>query len=386
MSRPQDNSSRPAPRDTAAPAAAGDRLAAKQEALAAVVRTMSGRVQLDVLPVFEEVLARCCQALGASMACLHLLGEAEEGLTLVHERGLGGVWSRHWARLRPDGASPPALAFSRREGVELSGARAPAGLGAAAAAPITGAELSLGALTLLWTSPQGLAPDPHRLNFLATMGHLLGLAIEHAGLVAELVDRVGELGRLKEAEERRAAELDRLNRELTAANRRLEELSITDGLTGLFNRRHFLNRLQEEILRSRRQGHPLCLVMSDLDHFKRVNDTLGHQAGDEALKRFAAWLKTGVRRVDLVGRYGGEEFAVLLVDCGLNRGVKVADKLRRRVAERSAAPPFDALGGFTASMGVAQLDEQAGHRELIQAADQALYRAKAAGRNRVEPG
>jgi diguanylate cyclase (GGDEF)-like protein len=361
MSQASDNSAKPAP---ASPAAGAEGLTAKQAALAAVIRAMSGRVQLDVLPVFEEVLAQCCSALVAPMACLHLLGEEGEGLALVHHRGLDGVWQRKWSRLQPEGASPPAQAFSAARGLELAGARAPAGLGAAVAAPIKGAELCLGSLTLGWTSPQGLARDPHRLEFLETMGHLLGLAIEHAGLVAELVDRVGELGQL---------------------NQRLEELSITDELTGLFNRRHFLNRLQEEILRSQRQGHPLCLVMSDLDHFKQVNDTLGHQAGDEALKRYAAWLKTGVRRVDLVGRYGGEEFVVLLVDCGLNRGVMVAEKLRRLVAERSASPPFDALGGFTVSMGVAQLGEQGGHRELIQAADRALYRAKAAGRNRVEP-
>jgi diguanylate cyclase (GGDEF)-like protein len=231
-----------------------------------------------------------------------------------------------------------------------------------------------------------LEPDEERLPFLETVGHLLGLAIEHAGLVSELVDRVNELRQLKEQEEHRSQELAELNQRLQQANVKLEELSITDELTGLFNRRHFIQRLDEEINRSRRQKHPISLIMADLDHFKRVNDTLGHQVGDEALKNFAAWVKGGVRRMDLVGRYGGEEFVVLLVDCGPKRAVKVADKLRREVAGRSQIAPFDQLGGFTVSMGVSTLTGDDSAQELIHRADQALYTAKENGRNQVVAG
>jgi diguanylate cyclase (GGDEF)-like protein len=359
------------------------RLQDKQAALQAIVQVMASSVQLDVLPVFEEALLRATAALKAPMAALHLLGGDEDKLTLVHQEGLDQIRSRAWANLKLNGGSPPALVHLEGKSLELSGDKAPKGLGAVVAAPVRGADIGLGVLSLLWVEESDLQPDGERLLFLETVGHLLGLAIEHAGLVAELVDRVNELRQLKDKEEHRSQELAELNERLKQANLKLEELSITDELTGLFNRRHFTQRLEEEIVRSRRQKHPISLIMADLDHFKRVNDTLGHQVGDEALKNFAGWLKNGVRRMDLVGRYGGEEFVVLLVDCGPNRAFKVADKLRREVARRSQIPPFDPLGGFTVSMGVSSLDGSDTARELIHRADQALYSAKEKGRNQV---
>lgn len=359
------------------------RLQDKQAALQAIVRVMAGSVQLDVLPVFEEALAQINAALQAPMAALHLLGGDEGTLTLVHHEGLDPVWSRAWAHLTIDGGAPPALVHLGGQGLELSGSQAPEGLGAVVSAPVRGADIGLGVISLLWVDESGLEPDDERLPFLETVGHLLGLAIEHAGLVAELVDRVNELRQLKEQEEQRSQELAELNQRLQQVNVKLEELSITDELTGLFNRRHFIQRLDEEIIRSRRQKHPVSLIMADLDHFKRINDTLGHQVGDEALKNFSAWIKKGVRRMDLVGRYGGEEFVVLLVDCGPNRALKVADKLRREVAKHSQAAPFDELGGFTVSMGVSTLTGADSAQELILRADKALYAAKESGRNQV---
>ncbi len=154
-------------------------------------------------------------------------------------------------------------------------------------------------------------------------------------------------------------------------------------MTGVFNHRKLHQLLGEELVRSRRLGHPVCLLMSDLDHFKRVNDHLGHQHGDEALKLFARELREGVREVDAVGRYGGEEFMVILVDCALSDGVAVADKLRARVQAASRVAPFDRLGGFTVSVGVAQFREGMAPEQLIAAADQALYEAKRRGRNQV---
>jgi len=360
------------------------RLQDKQAALQSIVRVMAGSVQLDVLPVFEETLAQVTAALRAPMAALHLLGGEDDQLTLVQHQGLDPAISRAWVRLSFDGDTPPARAHRTGQSQEWAGREALPGLGAVVTAPVRGADIGLGALSVIWSGDSvRLEPDEERLPFLETVGHLLGLAIEHAGLVAELVDWVNELRQLKEQEERRSWELAELNQRLQRANVRLEELSITDELTGLFNRRHFIQRLDEEIVRSRRQKHPVSLIMADLDHFKRINDTMGHQVGDEALQYFAAWLKSGVRRMDLVGRYGGEEFVVLLVDCGPNRALKVADKLRREVARRSQVPPFDRLGGFTVSMGVSTLGEEDGAQDLIGRADQALYKAKEGGRNQV---
>ena len=123
--------------------------------------------------------------------------------------------------------------------------------------------------------------------------------------------------------------------------------------------------------------------MADIDHFKRLNDMLGHQAGDEALRRFARWLREGVRRVDVVGRYGGEEFLAALVDCALDDAIKVAEKIRARVERESRSGPFEEIGGFTVSMGVAELAPGQEAKDLVAAADRALYQAKAQGRNRV---
>lgn len=359
------------------------RLQDKQAALQAIVRVMAGSVQLDVLPVFEEALAQASAALKAPMVALHLVGGEEDKLTLVDQHGLDPVWGRAWANLKLDGGSPPALVHLEGIGLELQGQETPPGLEAVVTAPVRGADIGLGALSLLWSGQAGFEPDPERLPFLETVGHLLGLAIEHAGLVAELVDRVNELRQMQAKEEQRSQELAELNERLRLANVKLEELSITDELTGLFNRRHFTQRLDEEIMRSQRQGHPVSLIMADLDYFKRINDTLGHQTGDQALKQFAAWLKSGVRRVDTVGRYGGEEFVIVLVDCGPARALKVADKLRREAARRSQIPPFQELGGFTVSMGVSSLLSGDSAQDLIQRADQALYAAKKKGRNMV---
>lgn len=152
---------------------------------------------------------------------------------------------------------------------------------------------------------------------------------------------------------------------------RTRELAVTDGLTGLANHRFLMERLGEECARARRLGSGLSLLMADVDHFKRYNDTHGHQAGDEALVSVAALLRRQIRRTDFVGRFGGEEFVVLLPETPVPEAQGIAEELRRR-CERSLP--------VTLSIGVAE-----GHdpETLLAAADGALYGAKAAGRNRV---
>jgi diguanylate cyclase (GGDEF)-like protein len=161
-------------------------------------------------------------------------------------------------------------------------------------------------------------------------------------------------------------------------------LSITDGLTGVWNRRHFDMRCAEEVDRSVRFGDPFAIVLADLDWFKQVNDVHGHQAGDAVLVELAERLTAGSRDVDLVARYGGEEFAMILPRTDVDGAVRLARKLRETVAATPFPVGADVLD-ITMSVGVAVFPRHGGTaKEVVAAADAALYRAKAAGKNRVE--
>jgi len=164
----------------------------------------------------------------------------------------------------------------------------------------------------------------------------------------------------------------------------LDRLSRVDSLTGAMMRRAFDQRLAEEIERARRLERPLTLLVADLDHFKQVNDTQGHHAGDMALRGFVAVCREEFRKYDLVGRLGGEEFALLLPDTGIDAARVAAERLRETVARCSVDPcaPGQAFH-ITVSIGVAQLRATDDAGKLIQRADQAMYAAKATGRNSV---
>ncbi|MBX3622755.1 MAG: diguanylate cyclase [Rhizobacter sp.] len=194
---------------------------------------------------------------------------------------------------------------------------------------------------------------------------------------------------------RREQELERLNRErdsyaqqLQEANAILAQLSETDGLTGLANRRLFDQRLEQEWQRARRHGSPLALLMVDVDHFKRLNDTLGHLAGDECLRRVARVLKgCGMRSSDLVARFGGEEFALLLPHTTREEAAAVAARCLAAVDAQGLANPGAPPGSpvtVSIGLGMARFAEGAEASSLVREADQALYRAKSLGRHRVE--
>jgi diguanylate cyclase (GGDEF)-like protein len=172
-----------------------------------------------------------------------------------------------------------------------------------------------------------------------------------------------------------------------ALHETVERQAVTDELTGLANLRAFLNRLEQEIERSRRFSTPLALVMLDLDHFKQINDEYGHQQGDEVLAMVADVLREFSRDIDAPARYGGEELAVILPQTDSEGAEQLAERIREAV-ERLEIPRVDGGTGslrLQASFGVAALPENAVDRAgLIAAADAALYRAKRAGRNRVE--
>jgi two-component system, cell cycle response regulator len=168
-----------------------------------------------------------------------------------------------------------------------------------------------------------------------------------------------------------------LRDQLRRRNEELERLATTDMLTDLENRRSIQRRLEQAISRSARHGTPLSIVLIDIDHFKQVNDRHGHQAGDEVLREVAARLRTRLRREDSCGRWGGEEFLLVLQDTDGEAATVVAEDLRGRIADQ---PVGSAELPVTISLGVAEWLREA-EDALIQRADVALYEAKAAGRN-----
>ena len=159
-----------------------------------------------------------------------------------------------------------------------------------------------------------------------------------------------------------------------------EEEASTDHLTGLANRRRFERQLEREVARTLRYGHPFCLLLLDIDHFKNVNDNYGHERGDEVLRSVAKTLQEGTRGIDLASRIGGEEFAVLLTQTNLKGGMEVAERLRLAIKGIQA----HGVGQLAASFGVAECPSSAQTaRELQLTADTALYEAKRQGRDRV---
>jgi len=163
----------------------------------------------------------------------------------------------------------------------------------------------------------------------------------------------------------------------------VERLAITDSLTGLYNHRHFFELAGREFQRARRYQLPLSVIMMDIDEFKRVNDSYGHAIGDQVLQGVAECYRNELRGVDVVGRYGGDEFVAMLPETGLSAAGQVAERLRKSIAERV----LDTKAGrvtVTASLGIAVMDDEHLTPEtLLDRADQALYVAKQHGRNRV---
>ena len=177
-----------------------------------------------------------------------------------------------------------------------------------------------------------------------------------------------------------------LERSLRAANEENRRLSVTDALTGAFNRRHLMEQVPIEIDRSARYGHPLSILMCDVDHFKKINDTYGHQAGDEVLKCVVALLRQKIRTVDWIARYGGEEFVIVLPETEFTNAVKVAETLRAALAEQVIEFENTKLT-VTASFGVTgwntNVPADGSVDAMVARCDACVYESKAGGRNRV---
>lgn len=238
--------------------------------------------------------------------------------------------------------------------------------------PVSDPEgLLVGTLCVLDTVPRKLTPEQNRaLEILARQVNVrLELRTQRKTLQHLLVEKQETLNTLRETQ-----------KQLEQANCRLEALATTDALTSLLNRRVFDERLAEEYRRSRRRGSPLCLAMLDIDNFKRRNDLYGHDAGDAALRQFAAVLQSSARQTDIAVRYGGEEFAILLPETDSNQAQLLMDRILQAV--RSTVWQHQPL---TVSIGLAELDviNDADVAPLLKRADLALYAAKAAGKDQL---
>lgn len=261
------------------------------------------------------------------------------------------------------------------------------------------------ALTLLflWAFRRRLAIPLQRLTTavadidLDTLGHTRRLDLQQAqeneltqletafnGMLNRLEEeRIAHYSALEAINKGLEAQVAERTRALEVSNQQLEQLVRTDPLTGAANRRYFVDQAQIEIQRARRDKAPLSMLMIDLDHFKRINDTWGHAVGDEVLRNFTYIAQTPLRATDLFARLGGEEFAVLLPNTALEGAVDVAQRIldmtREQIIESSAGPIC-----YNASIGAAVFDRQeTSYEPLLKRADAALYRAKETGRNQV---
>jgi diguanylate cyclase (GGDEF)-like protein len=306
---------------------------------------------LDMPSTLRTIADAARRALGAERATLRLL--ADDGARVAQEfsTDAGGVGGRLPARsvslhrlLRDPDALVPI------EDLAAEGRGAGAALGVRLEHPsvtVDGAPAVLGVLVVDYALPRSFTPRDELAA--RSLAGLATLAIANARLHAATLAS------------------------LAAA----EHQASVDHLTGLANHRAFHDRLAREVARAEERGTPLSLVVMDIDHFKRVNDRHGHQVGDRVLEEAARRFARQTRATDLVGRIGGEEFALLLPGTEAADALRIAERMRAAVA----AEPFAVAGALTVSAGVCDLARAAGAEELFRRADQALYRAKESGRD-----
>lgn len=206
-----------------------------------------------------------------------------------------------------------------------------------------------------------------------------GRLLHYEGTLVDITQRKQAEDELKAANERLQAQLE----EILRLQGQLREQTLRDPLTGLHNRRYLHETLPRELQRARRENYPVCVVMSDIDHFKAVNDTYGHMAGDLVLQRLAGYLQLRARSGDIVCRFGGEEFLLVLMNITCEDALERAEQLRSAFGAQDILYEERAIRA-TLSMGIAGFPRHADSGEaLVGAADRALYQAKSAGRDRV---
>lgn len=237
-----------------------------------------------------------------------------------------------------------------------------------------------------------MAQEAHQRTVVAAIRRLEKELLEKERIIEEWKHRWEEKKREVESYNRELMALKDLYkeraRELRVIMEKLEEVSITDDLTQIFNHRYLISRLHYEFERAKRYRLSLSFVMLDIDHFKMYNDNNGHLAGDEALRKVAELIQGAIRETDIVGRYGGEEFAIILLHADLTQMAEVAERIRGTIEEASFPnEEFQPMGRITVSLGGCCLSQHMETAEdLIRSADEALYSAKNNGRNQVTIG
>ena len=304
------------------------------------------RSSLELPSVLQTTVNEVGRALGAQYGALSVEGEhGQPSLTTCYFRD-GET---------DDAARDELLSDIEAYGVRLRGRMKSyvhdGGTGAVgadsrpvAAVPVIFHERTMGVLMVTSDDPERVWQD-NEIMLMMTVADQMAVAVNHARLFQQM-----------------------------------QQQALTDGLTGCFNRRFFEIQLERDLHLATRMRQPVSLILIDIDHFKRVNDTHGHDAGDTALRILASELREEVRGVDTAARYGGEEFAIILPQAGPEGAFAVAERLRTRI-ERTEVP---GVGTITASLGIATFPLHASSRDLlVTAADRALYQAKRTGRNRV---
>ena len=304
-----------------------------------------------------------------------LLAERNGVLEAADAEGAPRVYAFRRVAENPDGSSALWVVVSAHQGVTYAEARA-------TFIKTVGGLVAVTMLLLLggWYGAE--------IMVLRNLRKLLDMARRvQAG---DLTARTGlpggreEISRLGDAFDQMAQSLQEREAALQKALRETRELAITDPLTGLHNRRYLWELLGRELLKARRNRTPVAAILADIDHFKRFNDTWGHEAGDLVLKRVADVIREHVRGSDIGCRYGGEELAVILPETALEVAVERAERIRRGIAGLRLEHGGHRLDAVTSSFGVAMFPQHADNAEaLLRAADEALYEAKKAGRDRV---
>lgn len=275
----------------------------------------------------------------------------------------------------PDGSVPLSVLISIPKSVIYAGAHA----------ALVRSLLEILLVTLLLIAGAWYGTEKLVLRDIRTLLHTAErIRSGDLGARTGMHDSRDELKQIGHAFDEMAQALQDRNVRLDQALQELREQASTDALTGLYNRRHFREVLQRELTRAKRHGINIALVMVDLDYFKKINDTRGHGAGDLVLREIGALLKENLRAGDTACRFGGEEFALILPESGREGARLKAETLRQAVSELDLAYDGRELGRLTASFGIALFPDHADEPDaLLRAADEALYAAKGAGRNRV---